>query len=324
MAAHFLKRHVHHLASFGSAIVFWHEAQGCPPSVKALPLSDIESLEPGTRVSEKTLCNAKYRDQLYPCVVLWIEEDKTPDELVVARLLPSSNEKIFEDKGFRWAKELRYNINAKSEPIDANATFEDGGASFAEQKALQREQEAEEEADLSEQKFAHGASLEFNDHDYQEERLDMNSHSPAYESSAASASSGTYGSHIRAPIKTSPAGVNLKAFQNQKQGRKQKLPTKACSMVHIVTPAQRMNHESSGRTSSPLEDDIVDDEFESAPSTSAADTTSLAISHDTLVVSSLSSSQVFAFMCRIFAAKNVIGSHMDKGSTLCNARTFFW
>lgn len=94
--------------------------------------------------------------------------------------------------------------------------------------------------------------MEFNDNNYQEERLDLNAHSPAYESSAASASSGTYGSHIRAPIKISPAGINMKAFQNQKQGRKQKLPTKACSMVHIVTPAHRMNRESPLRAGSPL------------------------------------------------------------------------
>lgn len=73
----------------------------------------------------------------------------------------------------------------------------------------------------------------------------MNAHSPAYESSAASASSGTYGSHLRPHIVTPAAQTNGRVGQSQKQGRKQKLPTKACSMVPIVTPVQRMTRDSS-------------------------------------------------------------------------------
>ncbi|GAV02638.1 hypothetical protein RvY_13177 [Ramazzottius varieornatus] len=87
-----------------SAIVFWHEAKGCPQTVKAIPLSDVEPTGQG-RVSEKTICRAKYRGYRYPCIVLWIE-DKSAEDLTVSRLLPESNLKIFEEKGLRWAEEL--------------------------------------------------------------------------------------------------------------------------------------------------------------------------------------------------------------------------
>lgn len=60
----------------GSAIIFWHEAEGSPPGVRAIALRDLEPLEPGTSVTEKTVCRAKYRGASYHCLVIWIEEGK--------------------------------------------------------------------------------------------------------------------------------------------------------------------------------------------------------------------------------------------------------
>ncbi|XP_055347234.1 uncharacterized protein LOC129594538 isoform X2 [Paramacrobiotus metropolitanus] len=93
-------------APLGSAIIFFHESQGCPSMVKALPLNALEPVEAGTALTEKTVCRARYRDGLYNCIVIWIEEEKTANELAAARLFPSSNEKTYEDKGYRWAVEL--------------------------------------------------------------------------------------------------------------------------------------------------------------------------------------------------------------------------
>ncbi|OQV12804.1 hypothetical protein BV898_12933 [Hypsibius exemplaris] len=107
-----------------SAIVFWHEARGCPQTVRALPLSDIEPAMTGARVSEKTVCSARYRGERFPCIVLWIE-DKTPDELVVSRLLPATNMKIFEEKGHRWAEELGVSQNDLGEFAEGGAFMEE-------------------------------------------------------------------------------------------------------------------------------------------------------------------------------------------------------
>ncbi|XP_055347216.1 uncharacterized protein LOC129594531 [Paramacrobiotus metropolitanus] len=288
MAAHFLKRQVNHLGYSGSAIIYWHEAQGCPPSVKALPLHDIESLEPGNRISEKTLCNARYKDQIYKCVVLWIEEDKSPDELTVARLLPSSNERIFEEKGMRWARELQYNGLAKgrSELIGVKAELVEGPdareQSISQNQAERNMRNGDEiECEDDQKRYSGELELNFNgiDHD---EPVDHDANSPAYESSAASASSSTYTSHARAHISNS---INDMGIKMQKQGRKQKIPTKACSMVQMMPSVPRMNIPSSIRSQSPMMDDLDDDmdDFDDMPSLTAADTTSLALSSDGLV-----------------------------------------
>ncbi|GAV02636.1 hypothetical protein RvY_13175 [Ramazzottius varieornatus] len=121
----------------GSAIVFWHEAEGSPPAVKTISLRDLEPLSVGSVVTEKTICRAYYRGEMYNCIVIWIEDDKTPDELASMRLFPAASERTYEDKGYRWAEELGINLRGARDDDATDGT--DDWAFSADQQSFNEE-----------------------------------------------------------------------------------------------------------------------------------------------------------------------------------------
>ncbi|GAU88915.1 hypothetical protein RvY_01529 [Ramazzottius varieornatus] len=88
----------------GNAVVFFHTSVVTPPAtnVKVVPLTDL--LPRGdSRISEKTVCDAKIRRGSFPCLVLEINTGKTLDQL---RKKAADNEEDYEEAALRWLKEL--------------------------------------------------------------------------------------------------------------------------------------------------------------------------------------------------------------------------
>ncbi|XP_055328249.1 uncharacterized protein LOC129581290 [Paramacrobiotus metropolitanus] len=96
----------------GSALVFFHEAEVQPAKlfsfVAAVPLQNLKSLHGGL-ISEKTVCLGKHRNVESRCIVLHITKGKTVEELRVAEL-SAEREEMYEDKGRRWADELKQQV----------------------------------------------------------------------------------------------------------------------------------------------------------------------------------------------------------------------
>ncbi|XP_055352023.1 uncharacterized protein LOC129598203 isoform X2 [Paramacrobiotus metropolitanus] len=98
-------------ATKGSAIAFFHEVkvnEDCPWSrVSAISLGDLQPINGAATIEEHTLCLGKLRSKALPCIVLYVTEDESVDELRKSVHFSAAMEASYEKMGSKWAAILQ-------------------------------------------------------------------------------------------------------------------------------------------------------------------------------------------------------------------------